>query len=35
MSTAPEAVATAFVTLGWIITATLTYWLICDADKDQ
>jgi len=31
MNTSPEAVAAAF-TLAWILTGTLTYWLICDAD---
>ena len=33
MNTSPEAVEAAFVTLGWILTGTLTYWLICDADE--
>lgn len=32
MNTSPEALASAFVTLGWILTGTITYWLICDAD---
>jgi len=34
MNTSPEAVVAAFVTLGWILTGTLTYWLICDADDE-
>jgi len=32
MNHTQEDVAAAFVALAWIITGTLTYWLICDAD---
>jgi len=32
MNTSPEAIVAAFGILLWMITGTITYWLICDAD---